>query len=91
MILRDAVIKAQQTYFVNATTDKDYMECVMSYYKTYLYVMKMSMGGFQSELNSITRKYANVTDDVSVMKWAKEIHNLFAKKKIIIYLGGRFL
>ena len=83
MILKDAVIKAYDDYFKDAKTDSDYMMVVMSYYKEYLYVMKMAMGGFQSELNAITRKYANVTDDEHVLKWAYEIKMLFAKKKII--------
>ena len=83
MILRDAVIRANKKYFTEAQTDVDYMNAVMMYYKEYLYVMKMAMGGFQTELNNITRKYANTTDDESVKKWAFEIKVLFDKKKII--------
>jgi hypothetical protein len=83
MILKDAVIRAYAKYFKDAETDADYMAVVMSYYKEYLYIMKMAMGGFQSELNAITRKYANVTDDESVLKWARDIKALFSKKKVI--------
>ncbi len=83
MILKNAVLAAQEKYFANAETDRDYMNCVMLYYKEYLHIMKMSMGGFQSELNSITRKYANLTDDASTLKWASDIRALFLKKKII--------
>ena len=83
MILKEAVVRAYAKYFKDAETDSDYMTAGMSYYKEYLYVMKMAMGGFQSELNSITRKYANVTDDESVLKWARDIKALFTKKKLI--------
>ena len=81
MILRDAVLKANEKYFANATSDVDYMNAVMAYYKEYLFVMKMAMGGFQTELNNITRKYANSTSDTEVIKWAGEIRKLFDKKK----------
>lgn len=83
MILKDAVLRAKDTYFSDATTDADYMNAVMTYYKDNLHVMKMAMGGFKTELNAITLKYSNVTDDVSVLKWAGEIKKLFAKKKVI--------
>jgi hypothetical protein len=83
MILRDAVLKANEKYFANATSDVDYMNAVMAYYKEYLFVMKMAMGGFQTELNNITRKYANSTSDTEVIKWAGEIRKLFDKKKVI--------
>jgi hypothetical protein len=83
MILKNAVMKANEKYFLEAQTDVDYMNAVMTYYKEYLFVMKMAIGGFQTELNNITRKYANATDDASVLKWAGEIKLLFARKKII--------
>lgn len=83
MILREAVLNAQEKYFKDAQTDADYLTCVMDYYKSNLHVIKMSIGGFQNQLASITNKYANVTDDESVKKWSREIHSLFSKKKII--------
>ncbi len=83
MILRDAVLKAQKDYFADATTDADYMNAVMSYYKENLHVMKMAIGGFKTELNAITLKYNNSTDDKSVQKWANEIKALFLKKKVV--------
>lgn len=83
MILKNAVIAANEKYFANAETDRDYMDAVMAYYGEYLYILKMRMGGFQSELNAITRKYANLQDDKSITKWAGDIKALFVKKKII--------
>jgi hypothetical protein len=83
MILKDAVQKAYDKYFVGAETDADVMTAVMTYYKEHLHILKMSMGGFQSELNAITLRYRDVTDDANVLKWAGEIRRLFSKKKII--------
>jgi hypothetical protein len=83
MILKNAVLKAQKDYFADAKTDADYMNAVMSYYKNNLHIMKMAIGGFKTELNAITLKYSNSTDDVSVLKWAGEIKKLFIKKKVI--------
>lgn len=83
MILKDAVLKAQQDYFSDAKTDADYMNAVMSYYKDNLYIMKMAIGGFKTELNAITLKYKNSIDDESVLRWAGEIKKLFVKKKVI--------
>ena len=83
MILQNAVQMAYNKYFVDAETDADYMTAVMTYYKEHLHILKMSMGGFQSELNAITLKYRDVTDDTNVLKWAGEIRKLFNKKKIV--------
>lgn len=83
MILENAVKMAYSKYFSEADTDADVMTAVMSYYKEHLHILKMSMGGFQSELNAITLRYRDVTDDANVLKWAGEIRKLFNKKKII--------
>lgn len=83
MILENAVKMAYSKYFSEANSDADVMTAVMSYYKEHLHILKMSMGGFQSELNAITLRYRDVTDDANVLKWAGEIRKLFNKKKII--------
>ena len=82
-ILKTAVVKAQDKYFKHAVTDSDYMVAVMAYYKEYLFVMKLSIGGIQNELNNITLRYSDKTDDESVKKWAHDIKTLFVKKKVI--------
>jgi hypothetical protein len=83
MILKNAVLEAQEKYFKNAVTDSDYMTCVMNYYKEHLHIIRMSIGGFQTELNRITQKYANKIDDESTLKWSREVEALFRKKKVI--------
>ena len=82
-ILKRAVLKAQEDYFKNAVTDADYMTGVMAYYKQNLHVMRLAIGGLQTELNSITLRYKDRTDDESVLAWARDIKTLFTKKKAI--------
>ena len=82
-ILKAAVLKAYDEYFKEAVTDADYMNGVMGYYKKNLVVMRLAIGGLQNELNRITLKYKDYTDDEHVKAWAREIKALFAKKKAI--------
>ena len=83
MILKDAVLQAQNKYFSGAVTDSDYMNGVMAYYKENLNLFRLSMGGLQQELGAITNKYNDYTDDAHVIEWANEIKRLFVKKKAV--------
>lgn len=83
MILKSAVEQAKQKYFKDAVTDADYMNAVMTYMKENLHVMRMAIGGVQTELAAITNKHKDRTDDESVIAWANDIKHLFARKKCI--------
>lgn len=82
-VLTEAVIAAYDKYFKNAKTDADFMNAVMAYYKKYLVVLRMAVGGTQNELNRITLKYRDYTDDEHTLAWAGEIKALFRKRKVI--------
>lgn len=83
MILKEAVVRAQEKYFSKAKSDADYMSSVMAYYKENLHIMKLAIGGLQNQLNVITKKYSDKYDDETVLKWAGEIKNLFLKHNAV--------